>query len=281
MEKIEVNVITKPKYHLVSFSGGKDSTAMLLRMIELKMHIDEVIYCDTGMDFPSMERHIKRVKKLVEDAGIKFVTLKSSLSFEYYMFDHQPKRRLSTIIQLGGNPKGYSWPDSKSRWCTSRMKIDILRKYKKELYNKYDVIEYVGIAVDEQYRLNRENNITHKHPLVDWNWTELDALTYCYDKGFDWEGLYKIFDRVSCWCCPLQSMKDLKELWKHFPLLWDKLYKMDEYTWRRFRGDYSVKELTARFELEKQLEAEGKSINPHNKEFREAWNKILCELRRK
>ena len=34
--------------HIVSFSGGKDSTAMLLMMLEKNMPIDEIIFCDTG-----------------------------------------------------------------------------------------------------------------------------------------------------------------------------------------------------------------------------------------
>lgn len=55
---------------------------------------------------------------------------------------------------------------------------------------------------------------------------------------------------------------------------------MDKQTWRTFRADYSVEELTARFELEEQLEAEGKSINPHNKQFREAWKNVLSEIRK-
>lgn len=273
-------IMTKPKYHMVSFSGGKDSTAMLLHMMELGMQIDEVLYCDTWMEFPAMERHVKRIKKLIEDAGIKFVTLKYPMSFKYLMLEHQPERRQSTQEKLGGNPKGYSWPGSRSRWCTSKLKTDIIKKYKQEMNDKYDVIEYVGIAVDEQYRLERESNKVHQHPLVDWNWTEADALKYCYDKGFDWEGLYEIFDRVSCWCCPLQPLKDLKGLWKNFPDLWNELNEMDKQTWRTFRADYSVDELTARFELEEQLEAEGKSINPHNKEFRKSWNKVLSKLRK-
>lgn len=272
--------MTKPKYHMVSFSGGKDSTAMLLHMMELGMQIDEVLYCDTWMEFPAMERHVKRIKKLVEDAGIKFVTLKNPMSFKYLMLEHQPERRQSTQEKLGGNPKGYSWAGSRSRWCTSKLKTELLKKYKQEMNDKYDVIEYVGLAVDEQYRLERESNKVHQHPLVDWNWTEADALKYCYDKGFDWEGLYEIFDRVSCWCCPLQPLKDLKGLWKNFPDLWNELNEMDKQTWRTFRADYSVEELTARFELEEQLEAEGKSINPHNKEFRKSWNKVLSKLRK-
>lgn len=50
--------------HIVSFSGGKDSTAMLLKMLEKNMTIDEIIFCDTGKDFPDMLDHIEKVKKI-------------------------------------------------------------------------------------------------------------------------------------------------------------------------------------------------------------------------
>jgi len=40
--------------NIVSFSGGKDSTAMLLRMIELDMSIDKIIFVDTGLEFPEL-----------------------------------------------------------------------------------------------------------------------------------------------------------------------------------------------------------------------------------
>ena len=52
-------------------------------------------------------------------------------------------------------PKGYSWAGSRSRWCTSKLKTDMLSKYKNALMEQYNVIEYVGIAADEQYRLER------------------------------------------------------------------------------------------------------------------------------
>ena len=41
-------------FHAVSLSGGKDSSYLLLRMIELGMPIDAVISADTGMEFPEM-----------------------------------------------------------------------------------------------------------------------------------------------------------------------------------------------------------------------------------
>lgn len=48
--------MSKPLYHVASFSGGKDNTAMVLRMIELGYHIDEVMFCDTTMEFPATRR---------------------------------------------------------------------------------------------------------------------------------------------------------------------------------------------------------------------------------
>ena len=46
----------KGDYHAVSLSGGKDSTAMLLMMIEKGMPVDGVFWADTGMEFPEMWR---------------------------------------------------------------------------------------------------------------------------------------------------------------------------------------------------------------------------------
>jgi hypothetical protein len=49
------------QYHAVSLSGGKDSTALLLLMIERGMPIDAVISADTGMEFPEMYDHLAKV----------------------------------------------------------------------------------------------------------------------------------------------------------------------------------------------------------------------------
>lgn len=50
--------------YIVSFSGGKDSTAMLLRLIEEKKPIDEIIFCDTGKEFPDLFADAIRLDRL-------------------------------------------------------------------------------------------------------------------------------------------------------------------------------------------------------------------------
>lgn len=255
----------KPDYHVVSFSGGKDSTAMLLRMIELNYHIDEVVFCDTTMEFPGMIRHVEKVKKVVEAAGIKFATVKSEHNFEYYLSEVDVPNRRKDSNHYG--VPGYGWPSHKIRWCTRHLKLDLIRKHFAELRQEYNVIQYIGIAADEDYRMERKGNQdpNHRHPLRDWGWTEAEAMSYCKEKGYDWEGLYEIFNRVSCWCCPLKAYSELRKLRRLFPDLWQKLLEMDAKQWQTFAHGYSVADFDKRFALEDALEAAGHSIK--NRQF--------------
>lgn len=261
------------KYRVVSFSGGKDSTAMLLRLMELGEPIDEVIWCDTYKEFPAMYRHVQKIRAVVENAGIKFTELKCKDSFDYLMFEKPVKRKNNEINVKYNNPLGFSWAGPRHRWCTGALKRDIMNKHLSALHKRYELVEYTGIAADEQYRLERKANARHIHPLVEWGWTEQMCLEYCYSKSYDWEGLYKLFDRVSCWCCPLQSLENLRTLRKNFPDLWEELRQMDKRTWRNFKAECTVEMLETRFALEDNRTAQGLTINPRSKEFRAALKK--------
>ena len=99
--------------HIVSFSGGKDSTAMLLRMLEENMPIDKILFCDTGKDFPDMLEHIRKVQNyIVHNYGKEIITLVPSKSFDYYMFEHEKTRGKNK------GKKGYGWATIFCRWCT-------------------------------------------------------------------------------------------------------------------------------------------------------------------
>lgn len=243
-------------FHAVSLSGGKDSTAMLLLMIEKGMPIDLVLSADTGMEFPEMYDHLEKVDEhLHRERGVHITTLRHPMGFEYCMFD-EPKMKKSSLenrAKLGVVPYGNGWPGIKVRWCTGQLKTHLINKEVNRLKKERNALHYVGIAADEAKRCKGE-----VYPLVEWGITEAQALQICYDRGFDFGGLYEIYNRASCWCCPFQRIGELRKLRKHHPELWARLMDMDQRALAqygdnplgRFKQNWTVAQLDARFAAE-------------------------------
>ena len=194
--------------YFASISFGKDSLAMLLRLIEENKPLDEVVFYDTGMEFKCIYNLRNKILPLLEAHNIKYTELKPKQTFLYTMFEKPVKKRNGTT------GKGYSWCGGRCRWGTTE-KLKAIEKYCKCNY------EYVGIAYDEQNRLSKERKVNKLFPLAEWKMTEKDCLEYCYNKGYDWNEdgieLYSILDRVSCWCCCNKNLKELENYYKYLP----------------------------------------------------------------
>lgn len=216
-------------YVIANLSGGKDSTAMVIRMIEKGEDLDEVVFCDTGMEFPVMYDHIARVKDHVEESGVRFVTLKADLSFRDLLLDYP------IHSEKYGDYLGFGWPSIKKRWCTKHLKTRLMDRHRKALRESGEdgIVTCTGLAADEAKRIEKPQNIMDRHPLAEWGWTEDMALGYCYGKGFDWydpavgKGLYEIFDRTSCWICPLSNLEYLRRLRRYYPDLWLEIGRLE------------------------------------------------------
>lgn len=252
----------KDKLYAASFSGGKDSTAMVLRLIEEEKPLDLILFCDTGLEFPQMYDHVRKVE---QEIHVPVVWLKAERDFEYYMFDYTPDRRPGSTYM---GKTGMSWAGPKNRWCTKRLKTQVIDQYLSGLRKEYEIVQYIGIAADEPQRIRE-----FCYPLIEWGMTEKDCLDYCYERGYGWGGLYHLFDRVSCWCCPLQGLEELRTLRREFPELWEQLLEWESRTWRSFRKDFSVDELEIRFRFEEERIREGKRIR--GKEFSQELKKRL------
>ena len=156
--------------NIVSFSGGKDSTAMVLEMLERNEPIHSIVYVDTHFEFPEMYDHIAKFEKYI---GIEIVRLEFSTDFETLM----TKR----VIKRGKNAgqKGYGWPYPNARYCTT-YKTQALDKYKRKFKN-VDYSECVGIAYDEPKRIRDK-----RYPLVEYGLSESDCFRL-------WRGIREIF----------------------------------------------------------------------------------------
>ncbi len=199
---------------IVSLSGGKDSSALLLMLRERKVPIHSAVYCDMGeWEFPELDAHLDRLQAMIAPARIVRVAPRNMLC----MMLHQPRHRRDGTYKN----RGMSWPGPRNRWCT-REKRRVLNAYVKA---HPGVSVAVGFAADEPRRMLWPGQVA---PLRDWGVTEAQALEYCRGKGLDWGGLYDLWPRVSCFCCPLQSLDSLRRLRRHRPELWAAMLEWSE-----------------------------------------------------
>ena len=132
------------EYHILSLSGGKDSTALAFFMKENMPEIfenTELVFCDTECELPETYDYLNKIEVFL---GKKITRIKPEKSFEHLM----------TIY-------GYL-PSVHKRWCTVEMKTKVFRKYVYDLFQKNwegVVNMYIGIRADEEERtLSSKNN---------------------------------------------------------------------------------------------------------------------------
>ena len=113
--------------YIASVSFGKDSLAMLLKLIEEKMPLDEVVFYDTGVEFEAIYNVRDKVLPMLQENNIKYTELKPEYPFEYTMFEKPVKKRDGTT------GKGYSWCGGRCRWGTTE-KLKAIEKYCKGHY---------------------------------------------------------------------------------------------------------------------------------------------------
>jgi 3'-phosphoadenosine 5'-phosphosulfate sulfotransferase (PAPS reductase)/FAD synthetase len=223
---------------------------MLLKAIECGEKIEDIVMFDTGWEFPEMYDHIKKVEDYISR---KITILKPNKPFDYWLTEHEVVSRGTKEVRC----RGVGWPSPSRRWCT-REKIKAFDYYLRGMsYKKIDgnIVKCIGFAKDESERaLSRTMNANaEKHgwilrfPLIEWDMDEKSALEYCYDRGFDWGGLYKHMNRVSCYCCPLQPLDSLLAVKNNKPELWARMLDLEErinYSeGKRFRGNKRLSEI--------------------------------------
>ena len=220
------------KKHIVSFSGGKDSSAMLLRMIELDMPIDEILFCDTGKEFPQLYQYVDRMKTYVESLGIKFTTLQPKKTWDDWFLGDVTRGKMK------GNQRG--WPLMFFHCYWSReAKIKLMDP----LCEGNE--RYIGFAADESKRINASSKKEgFNFPLATWGWSESDALDYLIETG--WCADFHLdFNRTGCFLCPKQSVESLKTLCAKYPDQWNELMHYARLAKNDFKPGVTVAHLEA------------------------------------
>ncbi len=208
--------------YIASCSGGKDSVAMVLKLVEQNYPLDCVVFIDLGMEFQSIYNVWNKLCSFLDTHNIPHKHIK--IDFTYYATQKE------VIERKDGSHLGYGWCGGICRWGTALKRQELQKFYKS--FTDETIVEYVGIASDEKKRITvKRANTVKLYPLVHWGMTENDCLVYCYKHGYDWKendvSLYDVLDRVSCFCCTNKNQAECKAMIEKLPEYWNRIKDLE------------------------------------------------------
>lgn len=213
--------------HIVSWSGGKDSSAVLAWALEhLPKNKTRFVFCDTGWESPVTYEFIRRINQT--HLNKRLIILRS--------------QQYADLIDLARKKKRF--PSPKARFCTEQLKIAPMFEWLLRQRGKLAV--YQGIRARESFARSMmpehdsyfkpqisyaENpELFNRPPLMfkrvmTWlehsscsverpffHWKSEDVIDYCKQRSVI-NPLYEMgFDRVGCWPCIMAKKADIKQL---------------------------------------------------------------------
>lgn len=215
VETLEPNEIIKEKIKqadkiIYQFSGGRDSTLVILETIELVRDKDPVAcYVDTGTEFPDLLYFIYNFCQK-HDLPLQVLHPKRNF-FEIYGkdkcfpgADYRP-----CISQLINDPcdefyclfeNALTIRGSNSKQKTHRSKSKIYMEFERKNKTIKCLNPLFAISKDEYKSDIQKINV--------------------------WEGYEKGFERTACWTCPFQTAKQWNAMKVYYPMLFDRMKEM-------------------------------------------------------
>lgn len=212
---------------IANLSGGRDSTAMVIRYLELGNNIDYILFCDTGYEFPAMYEYIEKLDSYLQRNFNKKITWlnkggKENADDEYTIMEKWAFIKPIEIGKRATLKRGIPMQMGKD-YCTRQTKIRPTEKFVKNLCrDKFRVTALIGYTYNEVEN-GRVSNLDYaiaKYPLHEWKWNELEVSEFLRERQI-MNPLYNHFQRTGCFFCPKQSKASLYHLYKHYPKEWE------------------------------------------------------------
>jgi len=214
--------------HILSLSGGKDSTALAIYMRD-KVPEMEYAFCDTGKELKETYEFLQKIEGFL---GKPIVFLNSERDFDHWLEIYS----------------GFL-PSPKVRWCTKQLKIIPFE----EFVGDDTVYSYIGIRADENREgyISKKPNIIPVYPFKEDGIGLQEVRRILDESGIGYPDYYKWRTRSGCYSCFFQRKAEWIGLEKEHPDLFEKAKKYEKidqqsgrsFTWQQ--GE-SLEEMAAR-----------------------------------
>ncbi len=204
--------------HILSLSGGKDSTALAI-LLRDRIPDLEYVFCDTEKELPETYEYLNQLEAYL---GKPIVYLKHD------------GRGFDELLQAR---RGFL-PSPQARWCTEYLKIKPFERYVGDSI----CFSYVGIRADEPHRkgyISTKPNIIPKYPFIEEGITKADVIRILENSGLGVPKYYEWRSRSGCFFCFFQQRAEWVGLLENHPDLYRKAMEYEKedsvtgerYTW--------------------------------------------------
>ena len=184
---------------VISFSGGKDSTATA-HLVTTALSDPSIIHIfgNTTLEFPLTEEYAKRYRD--EHPQAIFIEAKNE------------EQVFSEVCEDIGPPARMM------RWCCSMFKTGPISRVLNSLYGNEQILTYYGIRKSESVSRSKYNRVENGSESVKiqqqtvaspiFFWKDIDIWLYLLSEGIDFNEAYRLgYDRVGCWMCPNNNQR--------------------------------------------------------------------------
>ncbi len=193
----------KKRYDLplaVSFSGGKDSLAVLLIAIESSLDF-RVFFLNTGIELPETVEYVSEVEKKY---GLKIDRVDAGDAF------------FSALEHFGPPGRDY-------RWCCKACKLGPTTRYILENYPR-GLLTLIGQRRYESFERMRKGSVWKNEWIPNQlstspiqNWTSLEVWLYILWKDAPINPWYRRgLTRVGCYLCPSSDLADFEIVQRYY-----------------------------------------------------------------
>jgi hypothetical protein len=195
----------RPGRHIVSLSGGKDSTALA---IFLRDHIPqlEYVFCDTHKELPETYEYLDKLEAFL---GKSIVRLNPQRGFDHW-------------LELYNG----MLPSAQVRWCTRKLKIEPFEVF----VGDDPVWSYIGIRADEQRSgyISTKRTITPVYPFKEFGIDRAGVMTLLEQSGIGLPTYYEWRQRSGCYFCFFQRSIEWVGLLERHPDLFEESKRYEE-----------------------------------------------------
>lgn len=250
--------------HVVSLSGGKDSAALAIYLLQNYPEIPaEYIFCDTGCELPETYDYLDRMETVL---GAEIVRLNA-----LDLLGVKKKAGRTPFDVWLQEVYGDFLPSPQARWCTRVLKIKPFEAY----IGDDRAFSYIGIRGDEDRDgyvakkppvFSEQPNIVPVYPFKDDAIHYADVRRILVQAGVGFPDYYRWRTRSGCYFCFYQQIGEWQRLRIEHPDLFEqaKTYEKSNdgrtYTWAQGRSLDDIAALKELYPLPEEDETDSCAI---------------------